>query len=185
MERYRPDERKSEKSPFERIDAAEFFRKVIYGKTLAEEVAAEVGSTDLSPKRIVERILKIREKTGLRRKWTGRGLIVIGASVLMGSCPLYAFSLIGPHTVMAGLALIAAGSGFIAWRPRLRDTNEALVIAVKHDNYLTVPRLALEMDVTFEKADKIIQELVKTGIAEVDMDHKDPDHAIWYRIKGL
>jgi hypothetical protein len=185
MERRRPYEHKSEKPPNERIDVPEFFRKVLYGKSFAEELAAEAQTTDLSPKRIVEHILKAREKTIMRRKWTGRGLIVVGATVLMGSCPLYAFSLIGPHTIMAAFALIAAGSGFIAWRPRLRDTNEALVIAVKHDNYLTVPRLALEMDITFEKADKIIQELIKSGIAEVDLDHKDSDHAIWYRIKGL
>ena len=45
--------------------------------------------------------------------------------------------------------------------------------------------LALEMDISFNKAEKIIQELVRSGIAEIDLDHKDPDHTITYRIKGL
>jgi len=103
----------------------------------------------------------------------------------MGACPLYAFSLIGPQSVIAGIALIAAGSALLAWRPRLQDTNEAMIIAMRYGNCLTVPRLALELDISFDRAEKIISELVQKGIAEIDIDHQDPDNAIVYRIKGL
>jgi hypothetical protein len=104
---------------------------------------------------------------------------------IMGSCPLYAFALIGPETIMAGLALIAGGSALLAWRPKLKDTNEAMIVALRYGNSLTVPRLALEMNVTFDRAEQIIQELVRNGIAEIDLDHRDLDHTIVYRIRGL
>jgi predicted HTH transcriptional regulator len=94
-------------------------------------------------------------------------------------------SLVGPWTMGAGLALIAAGSVLMAWTPKLKNTNEALLIASKHDNRLTAPRLALEMDISFEKAERIIRELVKAGIAEVDIDSRNPDQGIVYLIKGL
>ncbi len=110
---------------------------------------------------------------------------MLGVATVLGSCPLYAFSLIGPQTIMIGLVLVAGGAALLAWRPRLKDTNEALLIAVKHGNYLTTPRLALEMDISLERSEKIIQELVRNGIAEIDLDHRDPDQAIIYRIKGL
>lgn len=112
-------------------------------------------------------------------------MIVLGAMMMLGSCPLYALSAIGPYTIVAGFALIAGGGALLAWRPRLRDTNEALLVAMKYGNRLTTPRLALEMDVSLEKAEKIIQELMKNGIAEIDLDHEDPDHSITYKIKGL
>ena len=81
--------------------------------------------------------------------------------------------------------MIGLGSALLAWRPRLKDTNEALLVAMKYGNSLTAARLALELDVSFEKADKIIQELVRRGIAEIDLDQKDLDQNIVYRIKGL
>jgi predicted transcriptional regulator len=86
---------------------------------------------------------------------------------------------------MIGLAMIAGGSALLAWRPRLKDTNEALLVAMKYGNSLTATRLALELDVSFEKAEKIIRELVRSGIAEIDLDQKDPDQGITYKIKGL
>ena len=73
----------------------------------------------------------------------------------------------------------------LAWRPRLKNTNEAVLIAMKYGNRLTATTLALEMDISFGKAEKIIQELVRSGIAEIDLDRKDPDHTITYKIKGL
>ncbi|HMK35207.1 MAG TPA: hypothetical protein VK463_09090 [Desulfomonilaceae bacterium] len=149
-----------------------------------EDIDRSVQRT-VSAREIVERHLKERTAQLQRRKWGGRGLILLGAGTLLGSCPMYAFSLIGPQTIMIGLAMVAAGAALMAWRPRLKNTNEALLIAVKHGNYLTVPRLALELDISFEKAEKIIQELVRSGIAEIDLDRKDPDQAIVYRIKGL
>jgi hypothetical protein len=139
----------------------------------------------VSAREIVERHLKERTAQVQRLKWGGRGLILLGVATVVGSCPMYALSVIGPQTIMVGLGLIAAGSAFVAWRPRLKNTNEALLVAVKHGNYLTVPRLALEMDISLEKAEKIIQELVRSGIAEIDLDHKDPDQPIVYRVKGL
>jgi hypothetical protein len=41
------------------------------------------------------------------------------------------------------------------------------------------------LDVSFEKAEKIIRELVRSGVAEIDLDQKDPDQGITYKIKGL
>ena len=110
--------------------------------------------------------------------------MILGAVITLGSCPPYAFSLIGPQTIIIGLAMIAGGSALLAWRPRLKDTNEALLIAMKYGNSLTATRLALEMDVSFEKAEKIIRELVRSGVAEIDLDQKDPDQGITYKDKG-
>jgi len=41
------------------------------------------------------------------------------------------------------------------------------------------------MDISFQKAEKIIQELVRSGIAEIDLDYKDPDHSLVYKIRGF
>jgi hypothetical protein len=138
-----------------------------------------------STREIVEGHLKERARRAVRRKWGGRGLAILGAIMILGSCPLYAFSLIGPQTIMIGLAMIAGGSALLAWRPRLKDTNEALLVAMKYGNSLTATRLALELDVSFEKAEKIIRELVRSGVAEIDLDQKDPDQGITYKVKGL
>jgi len=158
----------------------------ILGEELREpERALYESERAARTKEIIEAHLKDRSRTTWRRKWTGRGLIAVGAMTIMGSCPLYAFSLIGPETVMAGLALITGGSALLAWRPKLKDTNEAMIVALRYGNSLTVPRLALEMNVSFDRAEQIIQELVRNGIAEIDLDHKDPNHTIVYRIRGL
>jgi hypothetical protein len=134
---------------------------------------------------IIQEHVREKARKASRRKWGGRGLIVLGAIIILTSCPLYAFSLIGPQTLFTGLAMMAGGSALLAWRPRLKDTNEAILVAAKYGNCLTTTRLALEMDISFEKADKIIQELVRQGVAEIDLDHKDPNHSIVYRVKGL
>ena len=104
---------------------------------------------------------------------------------MLGSCPFYVISGAGSGTIFAALALIGGGSAVLAWRPRLKNTNEAVLIAMKYGNRLTATTLALEMDISFGKAEKIIQELVRSGIAEIDLDHKYPDHTITYKIKGL
>jgi hypothetical protein len=178
MEKYRPPELM--KSP-QRIsqDSSEEKKPLDEG---AEHVYPRVS---LSTEETAQGLLREREKRTSRRKWAGRGLIVFGMAIVMGSCPLYAFSVVGPGTIMAGLVLIAGGAGLIAWRPRFKDTNEAILVALKHGNRLTTPGLALEMDITFEKSEKIMRELVKNGIAEIDLDHKDADHTIVYRIKGM
>jgi hypothetical protein len=139
----------------------------------------------LTTREILEMHLRDRSQREARQKWAGRGLIVFGAVLLIGSCPFYALSLAGPATVVAGLALIAAGGALLAWRPRLKPTNEAMLVAMKHGNRLTSTRLALELDVSVKKAERIIQELVRSGTAEIDLDQSDPDHAIIYKIKGL
>ncbi len=165
-------------------------------KTFAEPEtyeSEERGTTEVRPesekivdmKEIVQEQLREKARRASRRKWSGRGLIVLGVIIILTSCPLYAFSLIGPQTLFTGLVMMAGGSALLAWRPRLKDTNEAILVAAKYGNCLTAARLAMEMDISFEKADKIIQELVKRGIAEIDLDHKDPSHSIVYRVKGL
>ncbi|MBI4964267.1 MAG: hypothetical protein HY913_13395 [Desulfomonile tiedjei] len=178
MERYKqPELLRDEKTPLRRRAAEEELR--------GPEKFAQDTERAARTREIIEAHLKDRAQTTWRRKWTGRGLIVVGAMTVMSSCPLYAFALIGPETIMAGLAMIAGGSALLAWRPRLKDTNEAMVVAMRYGNCLTVPRLALELNVSFERAEQIIQELVRNGIAEIDMDHRDPDHTIVYRIRGL
>jgi len=146
----------------------------------------------LTGEEIVKEYAEERKQKAIRRKWTGRIMIVFGIMTMLSSCPFYALALIPGQSVVAGLAImvagiaIAAGGGaLLAWRPRLKDTNEALIVALKHGNRLTVSRLALEMDISFQKAEKIIQELVRSGIAEIDLDYKDPDHSLVYKIRGF
>ncbi len=148
------------------------------------------GETPLDTRRMLEGLLEEKAKRASRRKWTGRGLMVFGLITLLGSCPLSVFSLIGQQSIplvaiLVSLGLIGGGFALTALRPRLKDTNEAVLVAMKYGYRLTAARLALEMDISFAKAEKIIQELVRSGIAEIDLDHKDPDHTITYRIKGL
>jgi hypothetical protein len=81
--------------------------------------------------------------------------------------------------------LMGGGFALTTLRPKLKDTNEAMLVALKYGYRLTAARLALEMDISFAKAEKILQELVRSGTAEIDLDSKDPDNTITYRIKGL
>lgn len=159
--------------------------ETVIGETFVPQEATRHSSRAATVRQVIESQIQEKTRKSFQRRWTGRGLIVIGATTLLGSCPLYTFSLIGPQSVIAGIALIAAGSALLAWRPRLKDTNEAMIIAMRYGNCLTVPRLALELDISFDRAEQIIRELVQKGIAEIDLDHRDPDNAIVYRIKGL
>ena len=178
MEKYEyPDLKRSEESS-RKPDVYE--RPVLKPREAGVESS---GTIDI--REVVQEQLREKARKATRRKWSGRGLIVLGATIMLTSCPLYAFSLIGPQTLFTGLAMMAGGSALLAWRPRLKDTNEAVIVAAKYGNCLTATRLALELDISFEKADRIIQELVRSGIAEIDLDHKDPNHSIVYRIKGL
>jgi hypothetical protein len=178
MEEYKPHDLRRHEQPSEKAEIPEehVFRK-------PQDFATNQRTA--STREIVEGHLKERSRKATRRKWGGRGLLILGAVITLGSCPPYAFSLIGPQTIMIGLAMIAGGSALLAWRPRLKDTNEALLVAMKYGNSLTAARLALEMDVSFEKAEKIIRELVRSGVAEIDLDQKDLDQGITYRVKGL
>lgn len=139
---------------------------------------------------IIEGHRREREKRESRRKWTGRGVMLFGFLTMWSSCGLYTFSLLGLQTralevLILSVVLVGAGFAISAWRPRLKDTNEALLIAMKYGNRLTAARLALELDISFEKAEKIIQELVRSGIAEIDLERTDPDQPITYKISGL
>jgi predicted transcriptional regulator len=133
----------------------------------------------------LEGLAREKAQRASRRKWAGRLLIVFGVVLMLGSCPFYVISGAGSGTILAALGLIGGGSALLAWRPRLKNTNEAVLVAMKYGNRLTATNLALEMDISFGKAEKIIQELVRSGIAEIDLDNKDPDHTITYKIKGL
>ncbi|MBI5570966.1 MAG: hypothetical protein HY914_13565 [Desulfomonile tiedjei] len=141
-------------------------------------------------KAVVERHQQEKARRQVRQKWTGRVLMFGGFLTLWGSCGLYTFSLMGFQTrplesILVSLALIGAGYALTAWRPRLKDTNEALLVAAKYGNRLTSARLALELDISFEKAEKIIGELVRSGVAEIDLEHNDPEQPITYKVRGI
>lgn len=184
MEKYKsPDYRKDEK----RSTDTAWYDEVL--KPSETEMKTDRG---FKAAEIVQRLMKERAKSAVRRKWIGRILIVFGFLTIAGSCPFYAVSLIPGQTIMAGMTIMSAGLAMIfgggllaSWKTRLKDTNEAMIVALKHGNSLTTSRLALEMDISFDRADKIIQKLVKNGIAEIDLEQNDPDNAIVYKIKGL
>lgn len=166
--------------------------RAAYDEILSHLRTGEDTAVAHSREDFVRGLLKERERKVTRRKWTGRILMVFGFFTMLGSCPFYALSMIPGQTIVAGAAIMIAGLAMIvgggvlhSWRSRLKDTNEAMIVAMKSGNQLTTSRLALELDISFGKADKIIQELVRNGIAEIDLDHKDPDGAITYKIKGL
>jgi hypothetical protein len=120
-----------------------------------------------------------------RRKWLGIGLSALGLAATMMAFPFYAFSLIGAEFLLVPLAVLIVGGILIVTRPRRRDVNQALAVALSYGNELSVTRLALELDISFQRAERIIQQLVENGVAEIDLDHKDPDGSVVYKIKGL
>lgn len=158
----------------------------VLGKESLDHLADQYGSATLSR---VARIMEAREKEFKkrvsRRKWGGGGLFALGIAVTATSCPFYLISLIGPATIIAGLTFLVLGGAIFLIPPRMQDTTRAIAIALKHGNDLTVTKLALEMDVPLHKAERIVRELVLTGIAEIDLDHKGPDDSLVYRIKGI
>jgi|SRR5271157_2373492 len=178
MDEYKPHDLRRYERPSEKEEIPEEY---VFRKPQDLSTNQRTAST----REIIEGHLKERARKSTRGRWGGRGLVILGAVITLGSCPPYAFSLIGPQTIIIGLAMIAGGSALLAWRPRLKDTNEALLVAMKYGNSLTAARLALELDVSFEKSEKIIQELVRSGVAEIDLDQRDPDQGISYKIKGL
>lgn len=129
--------------------------------------------------------LRQRERLASRRKWAGRGLGLLGSMTLLSSCAISIFSTTGLYSAGLGLGLLIAGIALSSWKPRLKDTTEALIAAHKYGNTLNTARLALEMDVSPQKAEAILQELVRNGIAEIDLDQNSGDGSYYYRIKGL
>ncbi|MGD9819101.1 MAG: hypothetical protein AB7V04_10435 [Desulfomonilaceae bacterium] len=133
----------------------------------------------------VDQYLKQRAMTASRRKWAGRGLSLFGATTLLSSCAISIFSTTGFYTAGLGIALLLGGFALSSWKPRLKDTTEALIAAHKYGNVLNTTRLSLEMDISPDKAESILQELVKKGIAEIDLESQSGDNHLNYRIKGL
>lgn len=133
---------------------------------------------------IYERVRGERDKELSRNRW-GKVLIVIGVVTLLDWCAPIPIPLVGPPAIVVGLALIIAGGALLYRGPRMKGTNQAIMVAMKYGNQLSVPRLAVEMDVSLEEAEEIIDTLVKKGIAEIDLDAKDPDSGIIYKVKGI
>jgi hypothetical protein len=150
------------------------------------------GERSLKASEILQRLEKEQKKISFRRKLGGGALSALGLTTLLGSCALNVLSMVSGAATIAGIASLIAGLGFLVVggallfrRAQMKPTNQALVIALKHNNMLTVARLALEMDVSVAKAENIIQELVKRSIAEIDLDHHGDDDSLVYRIKGV
>jgi hypothetical protein len=158
-------------------DPEEEFRKIV-----AEPEARRKRE---QAKELIERH-ELRSRRRVRnRKIIGGALSLLGLATTVTACPLYAMSLTGPEVTIAGLVVIVLGGLLILVRPKRRAGTDALMVALKSGNTLTVARLALELDISVERAEKIIKELVSNGIAEIDLDHTDPDGSLVYRIKGL
>ncbi|MEJ2717509.1 MAG: hypothetical protein P8182_10275 [Deltaproteobacteria bacterium] len=134
--------------------------------------------------KLLRSVLDQQERKSRRKKW-GKGLIVVGVVTILDSCSFFPIPLMGPLAIWVGGAMMLVGCALLIEAPRMRETNEALMIALRNRNRLTVPRLALEMDISFKRAEKIIQKLVKNGVAEIDLDEGGPDGGITYRIKGV
>ncbi len=130
-----------------------------------------------------------------RRKWIGWGLVSLGLMATSTAFPFYVmwalylgtWGFLGVSSVitLAGLGVAAAGGVLALSRPKIGETSQALLIAMRYGSTLTVTRLALEMDISFKKAESILQDLVKNGIAEIDLEHSDAAGSLVYRIRGL
>ncbi len=147
-----------------------------------EESAGEKVATNSDT--MLRGFLEKREKRTTRRKW-GKGLIILGIITILDSCTMFPIPLVGPPAIFAGALMILVGAAMLFEPARMKETNEALMVAVKYNNRLTVPRLALEMDISLKKAEKIIRELVRNGVAEIDLEDNHPDNGYVYKIRGI
>lgn len=126
---------------------------------------------------------KLNDSKPPKKAW-GRGLMIAGAITVLDCWTLVPVPLMGPWAIIVGAALIATGY-VISYEPKRQPmTNEALLVASRHDNRLTVPILSLELGIDIEEADKVISDLIKAGVAELEMD-SDVDNGFVYRVKGL
>jgi hypothetical protein len=135
------------------------------------------------------------ERKASRKKWIGWGLFSLGLVTTFATFPLYLFWAVYLKTwlflglssllTVAGLGTTVAGGILALSRPKIGENSQALIIAMKHGNTLTVTRLALEMDISFKKAERIVQDLVRSGVAEIDMEHSGTANSIVYRVRGL
>ena len=82
-------------------DLKQYERPTTRERPPADEIERTVTTGREKPfntREIIQEHLKERAQKASRRKWGGRGLVILGAVIILGSCPLYAFSLIGPQT---------------------------------------------------------------------------------------
>lgn len=137
----------------------------------------------------VKAMLAEYERKLRARRWKRRiaavGLGLFGVAVTVPSCILSAFATVGAYTTGLGILMLVAAGLLIGLDPKGEDVNRAIMAALRGGGVLTVIRLALELDISTEKAEKIIGELVRKGVAEIDLAASGPDGSIVYRIKGL
>ena len=132
----------------------------------------------------VEKLRKARGKYAARKKW-GYVLMALGIITVLDAASPIPIPLVGSPALVLGSILTILGGALTIEPPRMRQTNEAMLVGMRNGNRLTVPLLALEMDISLNKAEKIIAQLVKGGVAEIDLDIDDPDGGISYRLKGV
>ena len=156
-----------------------------WDKTKQQVTGKEVESGVTGASSTIEDYLSQRSRAASRRKWSGRGLSLLGAMTLLSSCAVSLFSTTGLYSAGIGVALLISGLIVSSWKPRLKYTTEALIAAHKYGSVLNTTRLALEMDISPDKAEAVLQELVRTGIAEIELDRESKDGNFNYRIKGF
>lgn len=156
-----------------------------WDKTKQQVMGKEVDSGLTGASSTIEDYLRQRSRMASRWKWSGRGLSLLGAMTLLSSCAVSLFSTTGLYSAGIGVALLISGLAVSSWKPRLKYTTEALIAAHKYGYVLNTGRLALEMDISPDKAEAVLQELVRTGIAEIELDRESKDGNFNYRIKGF
>ncbi|MEW6352169.1 MAG: hypothetical protein AB1646_24210 [Thermodesulfobacteriota bacterium] len=172
--------------------------RTVRDRTDTQTTAGTVQRSAEQAKAALELSLKHEQeykRRASRRKWLGTGLLSLGLVTTFTGFPFYVmwalylgtWGFLGVSSIvtLAGLGIAAAGGMLALSRPKLGDTSRALLIAMKYGSTLTVTRLALEMDISFKKAERIVQDLVKSGIAEIDLEHSDAAGSLVYRIRGL
>jgi len=175
MEKHRP--------PETRTDARDVMERPEKNESFSSSVSVEqIGLA--SQQKVVDRLDVDREKVAGRKLW-GRVILALGIVTILDSWSMFPVPLVGIPSIVVGVVLMMLGGTMLAGRRRLKDTNEALRIAMKHGNRLTVARLALELDISLDRAEKIVKQLVDKGIAEIDLDSLGPDEGIVYKIKGI
>ncbi len=126
----------------------------------------------------------VRDRAVKKKRW-GYVLLVLGVVTILDSLAAFPIPLVRAPAMVLGFVLMIVGGVISAEPPRMRETNEAILIGMKYANHLTVARLAVEMDISLKRAEKIIAQLVKNGIAEIELDADDPHGGITYRLKGV
>ncbi|MFH0824510.1 MAG: hypothetical protein V2B18_17280 [Pseudomonadota bacterium] len=177
------DDFRRTKSPWEEQAARESSRRH-ESQTLSSVKGNQVQGPAFNAEGLRQQLEGEYRSRKVRRKLLGGFLFVLGIGTTVTSCPLHAVSLIGPGTLIAGLGLAAAGGALLFLKTKMKESHRAILIALKNNNRITIPRLALEMDVSFQRGEQIVQDLIKNGLAELDPDFREPDDTLVYRIRG-